>query len=169
MLASAFEKSLLENAAMSTSEAQAEAFWLLRESVAPAGRERGPAVQHDISVPVEKMPEFVEATAPMIEAEWPGTEAVAFGHLGDGNIHYHVIAPKVEDGLAWQLGPGKDISRRIHDLVTEWGGSISAEHGIGQLKRDELARLGDPVALSMLRAVKQALDPQGLLNAGKLI
>jgi FAD/FMN-containing dehydrogenase len=154
---------------MSASEAQAEAFWLLRESISPAERARGPAVQHDISVPVEKMPEFVEVTAPMIEAEWPGTEAVAFGHLGDGNVHYHVIAPEVDDGLAWQEGPGKAISSRIYDLVTQWGGSISAEHGIGQAKRDELARLGDPVALFMLRAVKQALDPQGLLNPGKLV
>ncbi|MCT2400653.1 FAD-binding oxidoreductase [Novosphingobium mangrovi (ex Huang et al. 2023)] len=169
MMAEAFDKDLLEDATMSASEAQAEAFWLLRESVAPAERERGPAVQHDISVPVEKMPAFVEATGPMIEAEWPGTEAVAFGHLGDGNVHYHVIAPHVADGLAWQKTDGKAISRRMHDLVTEWGGSISAEHGIGQLKRDELARLGDPVALSMLRAVKHALDPQGLLNPGKLI
>lgn len=169
MMAQAFEKDLLEDAAMSASEAQAEAFWLLRESVAPAERARGPAVQHDISVPVEKMPEFVEATSPMIEAEWPGTEAVAFGHLGDGNVHYHVIAPHVADGLAWQKNEGKAISRRVHDLVTEWGGSISAEHGIGQLKRDELARLGDPVALSMLRTVKRALDPQGLLNPGKLL
>ncbi|WP_091148678.1 FAD-binding oxidoreductase [Novosphingobium sp. CF614] len=169
MMAEAFEKGLLEDAAMSASEAQAEAFWLLRESVAPAERERGPAVQHDISVPVEKMPEFVEATAPMIEAEWPGTEAVAFGHLGDGNVHYHIIAPDVADGLAWQQNEGKAISRRVHDLVTQWGGSISAEHGIGQLKREELARLGDPVALSMLRAVKHALDPQGLLNPGKLV
>ncbi len=169
MMADAFGKDLLEDAAMSVSEAQAEAFWLLRESVAPAERARGPAVQHDISVPVEKMPAFVETTAPMIEAAWPGTEAVAFGHLGDGNVHYHVIAPDVADGLAWQKSEGKAISRYVHDLVTEWGGSISAEHGIGQLKRDELARLGDPVALSMLRAVKQALDPQGLLNPGKLI
>lgn len=169
MMAAAFDKGLLEDAVMSASEAQAEAFWLLRESVAPAERERGPAVQHDISVPVEKMPEFVDATAPMIEAKWPGTEAVAFGHLGDGNVHYHVIAPHVADGLAWQKDEGKAISRYVHDLVTEWGGSISAEHGIGQLKRDELARLGDPVSLSMLRAVKHALDPQGLLNPGKLI
>jgi FAD/FMN-containing dehydrogenase len=169
MMADAFEKDLLEDAAMSASEAQAEAFWLLRDSIAPAERERGPAVQHDISVPVEKMPEFVETTAPMIEAEWPGTEAVAFGHLGDGNVHYHVIAPEVSDGRAWQMNEGKAISRRVHDLVTAWGGSISAEHGIGQLKRDELARLGDPVALSMLRAVKHALDPQGLLNPGKLV
>ena len=169
MMASAFGKKLLEDAAISASEAQAEAFWLLRESVSPAERDRGPAMQHDISVPVEKMPEFVETTAPMIEAEWPGVEAVAFGHLGDGNVHYHVIAPEVTDGLAWQRSTGKDISRRMHDLVTQWGGSISAEHGIGQLKRDELLRLGDPVALSMLRAVKHALDPQGLLNPGKLI
>ena len=115
------------------------------------------------------MPDFVETTAPMIEAKWPGTEAIAFGHLGDGNVHYHVIAPSVTDGAAWQAGTGKEISRYVHDLVTEWGGSISAEHGIGQLKKDELARLGDPVALSVLRAVKQALDPRGLMNPGKLI
>lgn len=169
MMAEAFDKDLVDDAVLSTSETQAEAFWLLRESVAPAERERGPAVQHDISVPVEKMPDFVETTAPMLEAEWPGTEAVAFGHLGDGNVHYHIIAPTVTDGLAWQKNEGKAISRRVHDLVTEWGGSISAEHGIGQVKRDELARLGDPVALSMLRAVKNALDPQGLLNPGKLV
>jgi len=169
MMADAFDKDLLEDAAMSASEAQAEAFWLLRESVAPAERERGPAMQHDISVPVEKMPAFVETTKPMIEAEFPGTEAVAFGHLGDGNVHYHVIAPAVTDAMAWQRTQGKAISRRVHDLVTEWGGSISAEHGIGQIKRDELARLGDPVALSMLKAVKGALDPQGLLNPGKLV
>ena len=169
MMAEAFERNLIEDAVMSASEAQADAFWLLRETVSPAERERGPAVQHDISVPVEKMPEFIELTAPMIEAEWPGTEAIAFGHLGDGNVHYHVIAPHVTDGRAWQKNEGKAISRRVHDLVTEWGGSISAEHGIGQLKREELARLGDPVALSMLRAVKKALDPQDLLNPGKLM
>ncbi|WP_404480736.1 FAD-binding oxidoreductase [Novosphingobium sp. BL-52-GroH] len=169
MMADAFEKDLLDDAAISASEAQAEAFWLIRETVPAAERARGPAVQHDISVPVEAMPAFVEATAPMLEAEFPGTEAIAFGHLGDGNVHYHVIAPDVTDGHAWNANEGKAISRRVHDLVTEWGGSISAEHGIGQLKRDELARLGDPVALSMLRAVKQALDPQGLLNPGKLV
>lgn len=169
LMAAAFERELLDDAVMSANEAQAEAFWLIRETVPSAERERGPAVQHDISVPVERMPEFIETTAPMLEAEWPGTEAIAFGHLGDGNVHYHIIAPSVTDNAAWQKYEGKAISRRVHDLVTEWGGSISAEHGIGQLKRDELERLGDPVALSMLRAVKQALDPQGLLNPGKLI
>ena len=169
MMAEAFEADLLEDAALSANETQAEAFWLIRETVPAAERARGPAVQHDISVPVEAMPAFVETTAPMLEAEFPGTEAIAFGHLGDGNVHYHVIAPDVTDGRAWNANEGKAISRRVHDLVTQWGGSISAEHGIGQLKRDELVRLGDPVALHMLRAVKQALDPQGLLNPGKLI
>jgi FAD/FMN-containing dehydrogenase len=169
MMADAFEAELLEDAALSANETQAEAFWLIRETVPAAERARGPAVQHDISVPVEAMPAFVETTAPMLEAEFPGTEAIAFGHLGDGNVHYHIIAPDVTDGRAWNANEGKAISRRVHDLVTQWGGSISAEHGIGQLKRDELVRLGDPVALHMLRAVKQALDPQGLLNPGKLI
>lgn len=169
MLASAFEAELVEDAVMSANETQAEAFWLLRETIAPAERARGPAVQHDISVPVEKMPDFVEQTAPLIKSRWPGVEAVAFGHLGDGNIHYHVIAPAATDARRWQEREGKQISRYVHDLVTQWGGSISAEHGIGQLKRAELARLGDPVALSMLHAVKHALDPKGLLNPGKLI
>src|SRR5690606_14893076 len=95
--------------------------------------------------------------------------AVAFGHLGDGNVHFHVIAPKGVDGLEWQKGDGKAISSQVYELVTKWGGSISAEHGIGQLKRDELARLGDPVSLAMMRAVKRALDPQNLLNPGKLV
>jgi FAD/FMN-containing dehydrogenase len=95
--------------------------------------------------------------------------AVAFGHLGDGNVHFHVIAPPGAELLRWEETEGKHISRQVYDLVTQWGGSISAEHGIGQLKRDELARLGDPVSLALMKQVKQALDPAGLLNPGKLI
>lgn len=169
LLVSAFEHDLIADATIAHSEAQAERFWQLRESIAPAERAIGPAVQHDISVPVARMPEFVDHTVPLIEVEWPGTTAIGFGHLGDGNIHFHVLAPADSDPATWQQGDGKAISRRVHDLVTQWGGSISAEHGIGQLKRDELARLGDPVALAMLRAVKHALDPAGLLNPGKLL
>ncbi|MDR6509218.1 FAD/FMN-containing dehydrogenase [Novosphingobium capsulatum] len=169
VLEEAFEAGLIEDATMAANETQAEAFWNLRESIAPAERALGPAVQHDISVPVEKMPAFVEEAVPQFEAQWPGTRAVGFGHLGDGNIHFHVIAPQGVDRASWEAGDGKAISRQVHDMVTAWGGSISAEHGIGQLKRDELARLGDPVALSILRHVKQALDPQGLMNPGKLI
>ena len=168
MMAGAFEQGLVTDAAIAASESQAEAFWLLRESIAPAERARGPAVQHDISVPVERMPEFVEAAVPAIEAAWPGTEAVAFGHLGDGNVHFHVLAPAGQD-MSWTTADGATISHEVNDLVTRWGGSISAEHGIGQLKRDELARLGDPVALDIMRRVKAALDPAGLLNPGKLV
>jgi FAD/FMN-containing dehydrogenase len=169
LLASACEKELVEDAAIAASEAQAEAFWLLRDSIAAAERARGPAVQHDISVAVERMPAFVATAVPQVEAAWPGTRAVAFGHLGDGNVHFHVIAPPGADPLGWQQRDGKAISEQVYALVTQWGGSISAEHGIGQLKRDALAALGDPVALGMMRSVKQALDPRGLLNPGKLV
>ncbi len=169
VLAAAFAAGLLEDATIAANEAQADAFWTLRDEIAPAERAKGPAVQHDISVPVERMPAFVAAAVKQVEAAWPGTEAVAFGHLGDGNVHFHVIAPPGADRDAWLSGDGKAISAEVYGLVTEWGGSISAEHGIGQLKRDELARLGDPVALSMMRAVKHALDPLGLLNPGKLV
>ena len=147
--------------------------WSLRDAIAPAERALGPAVQHDISVPVARMPDFVAAAVPAIEVAWPGTRAVGFGHLGDGNIHFHVIAPDPLpagiDGAAWHAGDAKAISRQVHDLVTAWGGSISAEHGIGQLKRDELARLGDPVTLGLMRTIKHALDPLGLMNPGKLL
>ncbi|MGX7895639.1 FAD-binding oxidoreductase [Tsuneonella sp. HG222] len=169
MLETAFERGLLQDAVIAANETQANAFWLLRDSIAPAEREKGPAVQHDISVPVDRMPDFVEFAGPTIEAAWPGTEALAFGHLGDGNVHFHVIAPRGAEPLEWMTGDGKAISAQIHEMVTEWHGSISAEHGIGQLKRDELGRLGDPVHLAMMRSVKQALDPLGILNPGKLV
>lgn len=169
ILASAFERGLVEDATIAATETQAEAFWLLRESISAAERARGPAMQHDISVPVDRMPDFVDTATDRIERDWPGTEAIAYGHLGDGNVHLHVLAPAGSERTAWEASDGKAISRQVHELVTEWGGSISAEHGIGQLKRDELARLADPVQLAMMRAVKLALDPTGLLNPGKLV
>ncbi len=169
LLASAFEQDLLSDATIAANESQAEAFWLLRDSVAPAERAQGPAMQHDISVPVEAMPGFIEAAIPAVENAFAGTRAVGFGHLGDGNIHFHVIAPKGAERGAWEEGDGKKISAMVHDLVTQWQGSISAEHGIGQLKLLELERLGDPAAMAVLRAVKAALDPAGLMNPGKLV
>lgn len=168
-LSAAASDSLLTDAALSASEAQAEAFWELRESISAAERARGPAMQHDISVPVERMPAFIEEASAVIEAQWPGTRAIGYGHLGDGNIHFHVGAPPGADRKRWEADQGKAISRMIHDLVTRWGGSISAEHGIGQLKCAELERVGDPVALHLMRQVKAALDPQHLLNPGKLV
>ena len=115
------------------------------------------------------MPEFILAAIPTIESEFPGATGAAFGHLGDGNVHFHVLAPKGAAPGVWEETEGKAISARVHDLVTQWGGSISAEHGIGQMKVAELGRLGDPVALSMMRSVKRALDPHNLLNPGKLV
>ncbi len=169
VFASAMEEGLVEDAVIATSETQAEDFWHLRDSIAPAERAIGPAMQHDISVPVARMAEFVETVAPQVEERFPGTRAIGFGHLGDGNIHFHVLAPEGAQRGAWEASEGKAISAYVHDRVTEFGGSISAEHGIGQVKRDELGRLGDPVALDMMRSVKHALDPQGILNPGKLV
>ncbi|WP_237437359.1 FAD-binding oxidoreductase [Alteraurantiacibacter aestuarii] len=169
LLESAFEAGLVEDATIAMNETQAEEFWTLRDEIAPAERALGPAMQHDISVPVAQMAEFVAETVPQVEAHFPGVRAVAFGHLGDGNVHYHVLAPAGAVPGEWEASQGKDISAYVHDLVTRWGGSISAEHGIGQLKRDELGRLGDPVQLAIMRQVKQALDPRGLLNPGKLV
>ena len=169
LLASALDQGLIADAAIAASETQAEAFWLLRESISQAERTKGPAMQHDIAVPTERMADFLDQAAPAIEARWPGTRAFGFGHLGDGNVHFHVQAPAGVDRASWEMTEGKAISHAVHDLVTAWSGTISAEHGIGQLKVDELDRLGDPVALDLLRRVKHALDPMGLLNPGKLL
>ena len=169
LLGQAFEAGLVEDATIAANEAQAQQFWLLRDSISPAERAIGPAMQHDISVPVDRMAAFVEHAVPEVEARFSGTRAVAFGHLGDGNVHFHVLAPQGAPRGEWEDGEGKAISAFVHDLVTDWGGSISAEHGIGQMKRDELERLGDPVAMAMMRSIKQALDPQGLLTPGKLV
>ncbi len=169
MMADAVAGGLVEDATIAQNEGHADAFWLLRDSISGANRAIGPAMQHDVSVPVADMADFVIEATPLIEGRFPGTRAIAYGHLGDGNIHFHVLAPTGAVRGEWEWDEGKRISAYVHDLVTQWGGSISAEHGIGQMKRDELGRLGDPVALAMLRAVKQALDPQWLLNPGKLV
>lgn len=169
ILGEAMESGLVADAVIAANDTQAEAFWQLRDEIAPAERAVGPAMQHDISVPVDRMADFVAAGVPDVEARFPGTRAVAFGHLGDGNVHFHVIAPPGATRGEWEETEGKIVSAYVHDLVTQWHGSISAEHGIGQMKRDELERLGDPAQLAVLRSVKRALDPQGLLNPGKLV
>jgi FAD/FMN-containing dehydrogenase len=168
-LAAALEEALIADAVIAASDTQAEAFWALRDGISAAERALGPAMQHDISVPVEQMPEFIIAAVPQVEAAHPGTRAVAFGHLGDGNVHFHVLAPHGAVGGVWEEAEGKAVSAQVYDLVSRWGGSISAEHGIGQMKVDELARLHDPVALAVMGRVKAALDPAGLLNPGKLL
>lgn len=169
-LAQAMEQGIVIDAAIAANEAQAEAFWRIRESLSESERAQGPALQYDISVPVAKMPAFMVEAAEAAEAAFPGTTASSFGHLGDGNVHFHVRAPKgTSDGPAWIAAQGQAINAFVHDAVVAAGGSISAEHGIGQMKRAELARLSSPARIAALRAIKTAFDPQGLFNPGKLI
>ncbi len=169
LLSGALESDLIGDATIAANEAQAEHFWTLRDSISAAERAIGPAMQHDISVPVAGMAEFIAKAIPLVEARFPGTRATAFGHMGDGNVHFHVLAPAGAEPGVWESEVGQPISRFVHDLVTSEGGSISAEHGIGQMKRGELGRTGDPVHLALMQTVKAALDPQGILNPGKLV
>lgn len=169
LLAEAHGAGLIEDATVSTSEAQAEAFWRIRDSLSEAERAQGPAVQHDISVPVDGMPDFLIDAATAAMERYPGTHATGFGHLGDGNVHFHVRAPGGVDRDTWYANEAPGITRFVHDLVVAAGGSISAEHGIGQMKRDELARLGPPSRLAALAAIKRAFDPSNLMNPGKLV
>lgn len=169
ILTRAFADQSIQDGTFSVNETQAEYFWHLRDSISAAERAIGPAMQHDISVPVDAMAQFVDTAVPETDAEFPGCTALAFGHLGDGNVHFHVLAPADAVRGEWEAQEGRAISAFVHDRLMQWGGSISAEHGIGQMKVAELGRLGDPAALSIMRAVKRALDPENLLNPGKLV
>ncbi len=168
LLEEAMGQGLVGDAAIAANEAQAEAFWKLRDSISEAERAEGQTLAHDISVAVSAMPRFVTEAAATVESAFPGVTASGFGHLGDGNIHFHVRAG-FHAAPDWYEGEGKRITQMVDDLVTAAGGSISAEHGIGQLKRDELARLAPPGRIHVLRAIKAALDPLGIMNPGKLV
>jgi FAD/FMN-containing dehydrogenase len=168
LLAGALENKLVEDAMIASSEAQAEMLWRMRDSISEAERAEGPSTAHDISVAVTGMPDFLIQSKAAVEAAFPGTIASAFGHLGDGNLHFHVRAAS-RASPDWLDREGPKIERFVNDLVTRAGGSISAEHGIGQMKRSELERLAPPGNLAALRAVKRALDPHGIMNPGKLV
>ena len=169
VLGEALEAATIEDATIAANEAQANAFWRLRDSLSDAERALGPAVQHDISVPIEAMPDFMIDAAAACTARFPGTHASGFGHLGDGNVHFHVRAPAGIDAARWYAEDASMVTRFVHDLVVAAGGSISAEHGIGQMKREELARLSSSARMAALRAVKSAFDPLGILNPDKLL
>ncbi len=169
LLATAMDGGQISDAAIAASEAQEQAFWKLRDSISEAERAHGPAMQHDISVPVDDMPRFIRDASQEVQRAFPGVWVNAYGHLGDGNVHFHVRAPDGTTDPDWRATTGKAASQMVYDLVTQAGGSISAEHGIGQMKRDELARLSSPARLSTLQAIKAALDPQGIMNPGKLV
>jgi FAD/FMN-containing dehydrogenase len=168
LLADALAEGEIGDAAIAASVAQGEAFWQLRESIPEAEKRDGGAVKNDISVAVADIGAFHARAEALMTQEFPGSRPFVFGHLGDGNLHWN-IRPPVGADPAWLKGEGEAARRRLHDLIAEFGGSISAEHGIGTLKRAELARLGNPARLAAMRAIKAALDPQGLMNPGKLI
>ena len=169
LLGEAIEAGLVADAVIAASEAQAEAFWRIRDSLSEAERAAGPAAQHDISVPVQVMPRFMVEAAAALEAAFPGSHASGFGHLGDGNVHFHVRAPAGMSAEHWYGEVAPRATRMVHDLVVAAGGSISAEHGIGQMKLAELERLSSPAHLGALRGIKSAFDPAGLFNPGKLV
>ena len=167
-LGEALEQGLAQDAVVAASEAQAEGFWRIRDSISEAEQKDGPATKHDVSVEVSAMPGFIVEASAAAESRFPGTRVIAFGHLGDGNVHFNVRAP-VGARPDWLHEEAPEITSFVHDIVTAWGGSISAEHGIGQMRLEELARLGEPARLGAMRAIKRALDPAGIMNPGKLV
>ena len=169
LLARVLAEADVRDATIAASERQAEAFWRLRDSISDAERATGPATQHDLSFPIAAMPAFMVEAGRACEARFPGVRASGFGHLGDGNVHFHVRAGTGTDPARFYAEEADAITRFVDDLVVAAGGSISAEHGIGQMKIDELERLGPAARLHGLRAVKRGLDPHGLMNPGKLV
>ncbi len=167
-LADAAGQGLIADAVVAASLAQRKALWQLRENISEAQKIEGVSIKHDIAVPLSRIPEFLARAHDALHAAWPGVRIVAFGHLGDGNLHYNLSRPAGEDNAAF-IARSAEVNRIVHDLVDALGGSISAEHGIGQLKRDELLRYKPAVELDLMRAVKQAIDPRNLMNPGKLL
>ncbi len=167
-LAAAYEDGLIRDAILAESVAQAESFWHIRETIPLSKRAYGTALNQDISVPVSRIPDFIEACNAAVLEKFPTAEFVIFGHVGDGNLHYSVCEPA---GAEHPVLKGQDeaVFRIIYDQVMASDGSISAEHGVGRLKRDELERIRPPAATATMRAIKRALDPENLMNPGRVI
>ena len=167
-LEAAFESGLVGNGVVADSLAQRQAFWLAREQMSEVQSREGASIKHDVSVPVAAVPELIARGSEAAAKVVPGIRPVPFGHMGDGNIHFNFSQPVGADGAAFMAG-AEAVHEAVHAVVLELGGSISAEHGIGQLKAGLLKQVKDPVALGMMRAIKSALDPKGILNPGKVL
>lgn len=158
----------LRDAIIAQNATEAARLWALRESISEAQKIEGLSIKHDISVPISRLPEFIERCDAALQKTFPGIRCVTFGHIGDGNLHYNQSrASAAENAELMAMQP--QVNRLVHDLVHEMGGSISAEHGIGQLKKDELLRYKSTTEMTLMRTLKTAIDPQGLMNPGKLL
>jgi FAD/FMN-containing dehydrogenase len=168
LLEAALEQGCVLDAVVAENLAQARALWHIRESIPLAQAQEGLNIKHDISIAVSRIPAFVQETDALLEQQFPGVRLVNYGHLGDGNLHYNVQAPAGTDAQAFLRDQEGAINALVYDMVDRYNGSISAEHGIGSLKREKLAHHKSPVALNAMRAIKRALDPDNLLNPGRI-
>jgi len=168
LLEQAFENGLVEDAVFAESGQQAEALWNLRESIPEAQKHEGGSIKHDISVPVSKVAEFIAVASEAVTRAMPGLRPCPFGHMGDGNIHFNLTQPEGMDKQEY-LGHWEEMNRIVHDIAVAMGGSFSAEHGVGQLKVQEVVHYKDPVEVDLMRKVKRTLDPLNLLNPGKVV
>ena len=168
LLQEGMDAGLIENATLAGSLDQRQDFWRLRELMSDVQKMEGGSIKHDVSVPVARVPEFIEVASQAIVKAMPGARPVPFGHLGDGNIHFNISQPVGADKAAF-LARWDEANKIVHGIVADMGGSISAEHGIGVLKRDLMAELKDPVSLDVMRAIKKTLDPKNILNPGKVL
>ncbi len=169
LLELALEQGVVSDAVVAESLAQARQLWHIRESIPLAQAEEGLNIKHDISLPISRIPAFCRETDALLQREIPGVRLVNFGHLGDGNLHYNVQAPAGGDSAAFLRDDEARVNRLVFDAVARLGGSISAEHGVGSLKAASLPRYKDPVALALMQRIKQALDPQNLMNPGRVL
>ncbi|MDP1612999.1 MAG: FAD-binding oxidoreductase [Sulfuritalea sp.] len=168
VLEGAAEDGMIDDAVLAASEAQTAALWALRENISEAQKIEGVSIKHDVAVPVSRIAELIARADGALRATFPHVRIVCFGHIGDGNLHYNQSRPDAQSNVEF-IAQTPAVNRIVHDLVHELGGSISAEHGLGQLKREEVLRYKSATEMDLMRAVKQALDPRGLMNPGKLL
>ena len=168
LLEQGYEAGLIQDATIASSEAQQKAIWHMRESMSDAQKPEGGSIKHDVSVPVVQIPQFMAEAEKAVMAALPGARICAFGHMGDGNIHYNISQPVGADKEEF-IGRWHEMNKIVHGLVLHHGGSISAEHGIGQLKRDELASIRSDIEMDLMRRIKTAFDPAGVMNPGKVL
>lgn len=168
VLGDAFAQGWVTDATIARSEAQAQALWMLRENISEAQKKEGLSIKHDVSVPVSQVPEFLQRAGTALSVQFPGVRIVSFGHAGDGNLHYNPSMPDAEANSVF-IARTPEVNRLVHDIVAALDGSISAEHGLGQLKREEIKRYKSALEIAMMSRIKHAFDPAGLMNPGKLI